>query len=240
MSALRDRGLDSQARGIRDFTRPYLDRRNRRDNEQMRLLMAFVLADDSSCVDVGSNRGEMLIDMVRIAPRGHHIAFEPLPELHQHLLAAFPSADIRQVALGSTIGRQTFTRAIDDPGLSGLRIHAYGRPMRTEEFEVEVSTLDASLPTGFSPRLIKIDVEGGEVQVLMGGQETISKYRPIVVFEHQKVSAPFYGTGPSDVFEFFTRLHMRIFDMDGVGPYSLADLEEAYVTRRMWNFIAHD
>lgn len=240
MHALNQRGLDNQARALRDLARPYVDRRNRRDNANLRLLLALGLSDDACCVDVGSHRGEMLGEMLHFAPHGHHIAFEPLPELFRQLEAQFPTADVRQIALSDSVGRAKFTRVIEDLGLSGFRKYAYRRRVRTEEFEVQASTLDASLSSDYAPRLIKIDVEGAELQVLRGGRQTIEKHRPIIVFEHQKVSAPYYATEPADVFDFFRGLGMRLFDMDGVGPYSLPNFERAYELQRIWNFVAHD
>src|SRR5579885_1102681 len=51
----------------------------RRDNAAIRLLFSFVLHADSICIDVGAHQGSMLSDMVRVAPLGRHIAYEPLP-----------------------------------------------------------------------------------------------------------------------------------------------------------------
>lgn len=240
ISVLSKHGLDNEARALRNLTRSYADRRNRRDNEHLRLLMPLVLSKDSCCIDIGSHRGEMLGEMVRVAPLGHHVAFEPIPELYRELTSQFPNVDIRATALSNSVGKAAFILALDDPGLSGLRRHSYGRPMRTEEIEVEVSTLDACLPQGFVPRLIKIDVEGAELSVMMGARQTLERHRPLVVFEHQSRSAPYYGATPENVFGFFEELGMRLFDLDGKGPYSLADLQSVYHAGRIWNFIAHD
>ena len=50
---------------------------------------------------------------------------------------------------------------------------------------------------------IKIDVEGGELQVLQGAKNTIVKSRPIIAFEHGLGAADYYGTKPEDIYDFF-------------------------------------
>ena len=52
--------------------------------------MALTLAEDACCVDVGANVGAVLRHMVEFAPRGRHVAFEPLPELAALLAARVP------------------------------------------------------------------------------------------------------------------------------------------------------
>src|SRR5262249_26220258 len=50
-------------------------------------------------------------------------------------------------------------------------------------------------------RLIKIDVEGAELQVLAGSIKTLSRDKPIIVFEHGLGAAEYYNTRPEQVFE---------------------------------------
>jgi hypothetical protein len=100
---------------------------------------------------------------------------------------------------------------------------------------VRVETLDRVLPADYVPALIKIDVEGAELDVLRGAEETVAMFRPIVVFEH--------GTGRPDVseelFELLShRASLRIYDIDGRGPMRRARFLEVVGQRQVWNFIA--
>ena len=102
-AAGRLRPLRRRLRQWKRETNPVFQR-DTRDNEHMRLLFAFLLAPDSNCIDVGAFRGTILAEMVRIAPRGEHIAYEPLPHMHEKLVARFPDVDVRRAALSNTTG----------------------------------------------------------------------------------------------------------------------------------------
>ena len=75
------------------------------------------------------------------------------------------------------------------------------------------------------PALIKIDVEGAELQVLEGAKRTITQHKPTVIFEHGASTAAYYGTLPSAIFKLLSDAGLRIFDIDGNGPYPLEDFE---------------
>src|SRR5262249_51648035 len=87
-------------------------RRNRTDNRNLELLLAFVLRPDSSCVDVGAHSGDVLRQIVRHAPNARHLAFEPLPHLHAGLVTEFPNVDVRCAALADEAGTSTFTHVV--------------------------------------------------------------------------------------------------------------------------------
>jgi FkbM family methyltransferase len=214
-------------------------RRDRIDNEHLRLLLAFVLAPDSNCIDVGAHRGEVLREITRLAPRGKHIAYEPVPASHATLTREFPDVDVRQAALSDAPGESTFVHVPAIPSYSGFRRHTYPSPQETEEITVRVESLDTALPDGYVPTLIKIDVEGAERQVLHGAIETISRHRPTVVFEHGAGAADHYGTGPDHVYDLLAeQAGLRIFDIDGRGPYTRAEFQDVF-TQPIWNFVAH-
>ena len=90
------------------------------------------------------------------------------------------------------------------------------------------------------PSFIKIDVEGAERLVLEGAMHTISRYQPTVVFEHGRGAANHYDTGPEQIFALLSgQAGLRIFDLDGRGPYTEADLVETFDRGLSWNFLAH-
>jgi len=108
-----------------------------------------------------------------------------------------------------------------------------------EKMTVRTETIDGSLPVGYVPALIKIDVEGAEGLVIEGTIETISKCKPIVIFEHGKTSADHYGTQARHIYELLhNEARLRIFDLDGNGPYTLGQFEETHTRGDRWNFVA--
>ena len=113
------------------------------------------------------------------------------------------------------------------------------RNLTVEKFIVRTETLDGSLPPGYVPDLIKIDVEGAELLVIEGAINTISKYKPIVVFEHSKGGAQYFNTQPRHIYELLSGVAgLRIFDLDGIGPYTLSQFEESFHSNHRWNYVA--
>jgi FkbM family methyltransferase len=195
-------------------------RRVQADDVAISAILAASLGGNGGYVDVGTNRGQVLAEAVRVSPRGRHIAFEPIPLLADELAATFPGVDTRRKAIGAAPGRAEFChfRALD--GWSGLRRSPQISDRRGEpEFiDVEVSTLDAEL-AGESPKVVKIDVEGAEVQVLEGGRDVLASVRPLVIFEHVYAAAALYGAEPGAPFELLAGLGYEVYSATGGGPY---------------------
>ncbi len=214
-------------------------RRDRRDNEALVTLIAATLSPDASAIDVGANEGRVLEDLVRVAPAGRHIAYEPIPELAAALAARFPSVEVRRAALSDEAGEAEFTHVTSHSGYSGLKERQYPGHETLERIQVKIERLDDTLPEGFVPAFVKIDVEGAEGGVLRGGIEMLERHRPVVAFEHGKGAAPAYGTTPAHIHELLVeRAGLRIYDMDGGGPYSRDQLEETFELGTFWNFFA--
>jgi len=200
-------------------------RQELREEVALRGVLAAALRSDSSYVDVGTNRGQVLREAVRLAPAGDHVAFEPIPALAAEVRASFPAVDCRELAVGAEPGSAEFChfRALD--GWSGLRrspeiSDEQGRP---ELITVRVSTLDAEL-SGRTPAVVKIDVEGAELMVLEGARELITRARPIVIIEHVRGAAELYGVRSDAVWELLSSFDYRIFAITGDGPVSRAEL----------------
>jgi FkbM family methyltransferase len=190
-------------------------------------ILAGVLREDSTFVDVGTNRGQILREAVRLAPRGQHIAFEPIPALADQVASSFPAVDCRRTAVGAAPGRAEFCHFTSLDGWSGLRRNPQisderGRP---EYIEVQVSTLDAEL-AAVTPSAIKVDVEGAELQVFEGAREVLSRSRPVVVFEHVAAAARSYGSQSASLWDLISEIGYRIFAVTGEGPIARSQFSE--------------
>jgi FkbM family methyltransferase len=191
-------------------------------------ILASSLRSDGMYVDVGTNRGQVLRDAVRIAPHGRHMAFEPIPNLAAQLTREFPDVDCRAIALGARREVTKFCHFTRLDGWSGLRRYptvsdAQGGPVF---IDVQVSTLDAEV-ADMTPSVIKIDVEGAERSVLEGSRSVLARARPIVIFEHVLDAAAMYGDAPEAPWDLLTELGYRIFSLTGDGPITRSRFAEA-------------
>lgn len=169
-------------------------------------VMKRVLKPSSVCIDVGCNRGQVLKQMIALAPNGRFLAFEPIPDLFSRLTDEFSSDNIRlfQVALSDKAGISTFNYVVTNPAYSGLKKRHYDRSNEKDTvIQVKTQTLDSVLESESVERVdyIKIDVEGAEYLVMKGAVECIKKSKPYIVFEHGKGGTECYGVGPEDVFK---------------------------------------
>ncbi len=202
--------------------------RLQREDVAIGAILAAVLRSDSTFVDVGTNRGQILGEAVRLAPAGHHIAFEPIPALAEEIARSFPAVDCRRLAVGARAEVAEFCHFTSLDGWSGLRRNQEisderGQP---QYIEVQVSTLDAEL-RDVRPDLVKVDVEGAELHVFEGARELLARARPVVVFEHVAAAARLYGSRSQALWELLDELGYRVFAVTGEGPVSRADFSES-------------
>jgi FkbM family methyltransferase len=143
--------------------------RNVSYDEQMVEVMARVLKRDSSCIDVGAHTGDVLREMVKLAPRGRHHAFEALPHLAERLRLKFPDVTVHELAVADCSGQAEFLHVENAPAYSGLRERVYDSPDPIiTPIRVSVATLDETIPSEQQIAFVKIDVEGGEYHVIKG------------------------------------------------------------------------
>jgi FkbM family methyltransferase len=146
-------------------------------------------------VDVGAQRGSLLDEIVRLAPKGRHFAYEPLPDLAARLTRRFPKVRVQQVAVSDVSGESPFYHVVDQPGYSGLRrLGSIPSGLTVHEIVVRTEPLDDLLPADLPIAFMKIDVEGAQLQVLEGAGHTIERWKPLIVFEHGTTALLAYGT----------------------------------------------
>jgi FkbM family methyltransferase len=203
-------------------------RQAQREELGIKAVLASALGGGGSYVDIGANRGQVLREAIRVAPRGPHVAFEPIPSLAAELVRRFPEVDCRQLALGARAEVTQFCHFTRLDGWSGLRRSPEisddrGQP---EYISVRVSTLDAEL-AGMTPRVVKIDVEGAELAVLEGALSLLRGARPVLIFEHVSQAAALYGAAPGAPWDLLSELGYHIFSVTGDGPFTRSGFLEA-------------
>jgi FkbM family methyltransferase len=149
-------------------------------------LMSLV-SKDFIILDIGTNIGSTLLQFAyKIGPNGRVFGFEPDTEnyancMHNIGLNNFKNVSVDNIGLGSASGE--FLLSIDcESNRGGNRIVA--NPSVNAK-KIKVDTLDHWVEINNITKLdlIKIDVEGYEMNVLEGGLATISKYHPILFIE---------------------------------------------------------
>ncbi|HTS53506.1 MAG TPA: FkbM family methyltransferase, partial [Burkholderiales bacterium] len=149
----------------------------------------------SLVIDVGANLGAYAIPLARRFPDVEVHAFEPNPPVIARLEENIAlnrmrnrNVAVRPLALSDAPGRlrlHAVARIEDNFGLSSLREDSLAG-VDSVVTEVEVETLDRLYLMSQRPvSVIKIDVQGHELQVLRGGRALLARFGPVLVFEHE-------------------------------------------------------
>lgn len=191
--------------------------KNQQYDKQTKKVIKALCEQNSCCIDIGAHKGEVLDIMLKHAPNGVHYAFEPIPEMFTALQTKYKSlknVHVHGVALSNEKGEASFNHVVSNPSYSGLKKRKYDRPDEQDQtITVVTNLLDNIIPQDYTPTLIKIDVEGGELLVLEGAINTIKRTQPTIIFEHGLGASDFYGSTPEKLFDLMTECGLRISTM---------------------------
>ncbi len=150
------------------------------------LINEFYIADGYGFIDVGANIGQTLI-AVKTANRNiRYVGFEPSVSCCyylKNLISAngFTDCRIYNFALSNTI-KEAFLETNGEADPTGSMV-AELRPQFFKQRESVFSLDYDSLAFNQKATCVKIDVEGGELESLMGMQNLISRDRPYILCE---------------------------------------------------------
>lgn len=218
---------------------------NQRYDHYTSLILQRVLHSHSCVVDVGAYRGEFLDEVLALAPQGNHIAVEPLPFLAKRLREKYRDRPVRvyECALAETPGQSSFCYVPEAPAYSGLKPREYPRRVKAHQtLNVSVQTLDSLLPAGYCPDLVKIDVEGAEWPAMRGASDTLSRCRPLLLFECGLGASERYGTHPEDLARWLEERGYRLYTLpgflNGEMPLTIPQFSDHFHRRREYYFVA--
>lgn len=160
-------------------------------------------------VDAGAHQGLWTFRLAKaVGPSGHVFAFEPSAEYAPSLQrivrrAGLANVTVLPLALGERDGHSGFRIRDDD----GRRLTGESRLATAGErgdAEVEVARLDGLLerhPRLAETRLLKVDVEGGELPLFRGAADLLRKARPRIYVEIEERHCRRFGWGRQDVLD---------------------------------------
>lgn len=157
-------------------------------------LLARLHQSGKLIVDGGANIGNHTVFFAGVIG-AQVIAFEPQPFNYAFLVSNVylncleSNVNIRKVALGNSSGKISLVQAISDNHGSYTADTTLVKLNDEKEasldtFDVEVSTLDAELVRyGDAISIIKLDLEGMELDALRGARNIIAKSLPVIAVE---------------------------------------------------------
>jgi len=146
-----------------------------------------LVRNGTTVIDVGTNIGETLLNFAKINRDGRNIGFEPVPFLYEKAktniaLNDFANIELINTGLGSSNETLSFREAGDNNSGGTFLTRENG----TERDRlVHVLTLDEFVSENNIEKisLIKIDVEGFEMEVLKGASQVVERFRPTLFVE---------------------------------------------------------
>jgi FkbM family methyltransferase len=183
--------------------------------------------------DIGANIGGVTLPFLQRNPSARAVCFEPSPEVAGRLLAnlsvnpalakrcdvvLLPLTD-RHGPTAFFVSSETFNSGVGGLGVSHNRA---GSPVRTFGLTGNEMLETGGLPP---PTVIKLDVEGFELETLKGLAGTLTRMKPAVVFEHSLYRFKERGIGEVDVVvRHLESCGYSVFHLDGVQRVGSADL----------------
>jgi FkbM family methyltransferase len=137
-------------------------------------------------IDLGAAYGDFTRMAARIAPESQFLMFEPLKEYEPSLrrvMAEIPNTHVVMAAAAETPGSMTINVHGDLVGSSLMYEWEEASDVNGTPREVPITTVDAEIEKLGRPSDIwfKIDVQGAELKVLAGAQETLRRTALLVV-----------------------------------------------------------
>jgi FkbM family methyltransferase len=192
--------------------------------------VAQLLQPGDVFIDVGANIGDYtLLGAKTVGKEGWVYCFEPGKRIFECLQAMIKEnglSNVKAFPMGLGRRRETLTLYLDKANFGNNSFSreaaiALGGTVR-DSYDVEIDTLDAIWSQygakGRKPRLLKIDVQGAEAEVLAGATGIMDDLFCDVLFELQPSSLVAFGCDPRTLLGEIARKGRTLFRLDGSIP----------------------
>ncbi len=179
----------------------------------------------STIIDVGANFGNHTLYFSNIFE--NVIAYEANPRTYEILklnkkLAVNKNINIHNVGISKGKGEISF-HLPDQANLGSFEIYKGDNKEYSKKrcINLPVSSLDECIGNQTNVKMIKIDVQGMENDVLLGGEELIKRCKPVILFEQTKED---FRDGSSDCLETLNKMGYKHFMIINEYPKPIKEL----------------
>lgn len=210
--------FDATDRSARMYTVPLTGTFESKETEFLRRL----ILPGQVCIDVGASFGWYTVLLSKmVGASGRVYAFEPIPHTFYVLqrnvaLNSCENVTLESCALAESPGQSDLY--LPDSGVSGsLELHPYDSSYQSIPCCIE--TLDRYCQAAGVAQVdfIKADIEGAEWLLLKGGEETIRRWKPLLLLEVQAHSSALFGYTPADIFDWLQKCGYRAYSVSAEG-----------------------
>jgi len=145
----------------------------------------------ASIIDIGANRGQFAVRFRVLFPEAIIYSFEPIPEVYAQLSKRF-EFDTKFKAFNLGLGNQTgtidfFQNEFSDSSsalpMKSLHKENFPNTAKEKQIQIQVECLDEVMKSISlsNSLLVKIDVQGFEEMVILGGEKTIKSASVVIV-----------------------------------------------------------
>lgn len=170
-------------------------------------IASLVVRPGDTVFEGGAHIGTETFNYAGLVGRsGQVVSFEADSRLATRLLGEIakkdlPQCKVQSMALGEAAGVAYFD-AVPESGVnSGVGALAPKDAGSEGRVEVEVRTLDATAEEFGAPRLLVMDIQGGEIGALRGATRVLTEHRPFIVLEVEARCLVEFGATAQDVLD---------------------------------------
>jgi len=152
--------------------------------------------------DIGGDAGYYtLLFSKAVGPNGRVVVFEPIPKALERIAENLELNGVSNVilidkALGSKAGSFVLEKPFEDSRINLARTNAVESDIMVQMERFDTLAARLSLPV---PDLVKMDVEGAELEVLQGMEDLVRNHHPSFVIELHPQFLPQFGASVDDV-----------------------------------------
>jgi FkbM family methyltransferase len=179
------------------------------------------LKKGSQVLDIGAHIGLFSVVSSKLTGEtGKVFCFEPTPGTFKILVKTLrlnhcTNVTPVQAAVSGEEGHATFYISKENEGNNSNSLVAGAEAGKMLGYDVILETIDSIVQKySLSPSLVKIDVEGAELDTLKGGVRTFQTYKPILILGLHPAAMQRKGDSLEQIWDLLKTLHYKI-DIDG-------------------------
>ena len=192
--------------------------------EEYRSALIDLINKGDWIIDIGANLGEVsFLASQKVGSSGKVYSFEPDPDNYTRFdynlsLNTFTNIVFVKKGLGDNPGKYKIAMNVNEPGNNGSNSIVPDKKTDINKLarEIDVVRFDDWIAENPLDKidLVKIDIEGFELQALKGAEMTLKKYKPIIYSELHDVKLREHGTSAKELIDYLKALGYTVHSDD--------------------------